>query len=266
MERVPVLSIAMMAVSCAVAFAIPVLLFLYFRKRKGADVPPFWIGCVVFLAFALVLESAVHRLILGSAAGAVIRGSLWLYAAYGGLMAGLFEETGRLLAFCTVLKKYRDRDVDALMYGAGHGGFEAAAVLGITMLSNLAYSLLINLGGSAAVTAPLSGDQLAQVEAAFATLITTPPLHFLVGSAERVFAAALQLALSVLVWFAVKDRRSRALFPLAILIHALVDAVTVLLAGWGVPLLLLEALIGVLAALTALLARRVWTRRVSPSA
>ena len=54
-------------------------------------------------------------------------------------MAGIFEETGRFLAFKTVLRKKQGKDINALMYGAGHGGFEAAALLGITMINNIIY-------------------------------------------------------------------------------------------------------------------------------
>lgn len=57
------------------------------------------------LLFAMVLEQIVHSIVLGSPAGIVIRNHLWLYALYGSLMAGLFEETGRFLAMRYVLKK-----------------------------------------------------------------------------------------------------------------------------------------------------------------
>jgi uncharacterized membrane protein YhfC len=89
------------------------------------------------LLFAFVLEQIVHSIVLTSPAGTKIQGSIWLMALYGGLMAGLFEETGRFLAFKTILRSKRNNDANALMYGAGHGGFEAMMILGITMISNL---------------------------------------------------------------------------------------------------------------------------------
>ena len=87
------------------------------------------------LLFAFILESGAHRIVLSLPAGSVIKGSIWLYALYGGFMAGLFEETGRYLAFSFALKKYRAKNVNALMYGAGHGGFEAVVVVGLTMIN-----------------------------------------------------------------------------------------------------------------------------------
>ena len=255
---VPVTTIISMAISCLAGFAIPVILFIYFRRKKQADILPFFVGCGVMLVFALILESAVHRIVLGSSVGERIRNNIWLYALYGGLMAGLFEETGRFLAFKTVLRKKTDKDVNALMYGAGHGGFEAAVLLGISMISNIGLAVMINSGTISSVTGALSGDALAQLEAGLETLIATPSYTFLVGILERIFAVTLQIALSVLVWFAAKNRNRLYLYPVAILIHFFVDAAAVVLAQYNVPILAIEAVICVLTVLTALLAKRIW--------
>ena len=116
---VSTLSIVFMAAAGVLSVCFPVALFVYFRRKKGADVLPFFVGCAVMLLFAFVLESLAHSVVLGSPAGAAIRENVWLYALYGGLMAGLFEETGRYLAFKTVLKKSLSNNANALMYGAG---------------------------------------------------------------------------------------------------------------------------------------------------
>jgi len=108
-ENVPTLSIVFMVISCLIAFLVPVGLLLYFRIKKKADILPFFVGCAVMLIFAFVLEQLAHRLILGSAAGMIIQKNTLLYALYGGLMAGLFEETGRFVAFKTVLKRKQER-------------------------------------------------------------------------------------------------------------------------------------------------------------
>ena len=261
--KVPALSIVCMTVSALVGFGIPVLLFFWGRKKKHADVLPFFIGCAVMLLFALTLESLVHQLVFLTPPGKKMQENLWAYACYGGLMAGIFEETGRFIAFKTVLRKKTDKDVNALMYGAGHGGFEAAALLGFSMVSNIALALLINTGFSSLITRNLTGEALEQTEAAFAALTDTAPAMFLVGSIERVFAVILQIALSVFVWFAAKNSRKRFLFPAAILIHFFVDAVAVILSGYGLPILAVEAVIGVMSGLAALAAKLVWKREVS---
>ena len=262
---VPSLSIVCMAISCAVSFCLPVILLLYFRKKKGADFLPFFIGCAVMLVFALILEAAVHTVVLATPAGAFIQDHLWLYALYGGFMAGLFEETGRWIAFRTVLKHRQDKDANALMYGAGHGGFEAAAIVGVAMINNLVWSVMINSGNSAAVTDSLTGDTLAQVQQSMQTLVSTPSYQFLLGGVERIFAVAIQISLSVLVWFSVRRPGRGYLYPAAILLHLIVDAVTVILSGMGISTILLEAVIGCLAVLIALLAKGIWKRLAAES-
>ena len=255
---VPSLTIVCMAISCAVSFCLPVILLLYFRKKKGADFLPFFIGCAVMLVFALILEAAVHTVVLATPAGAFIQDHLWLYALYGGFMAGLFEETGRWIAFRTVLKHRQDKDANALMYGAGHGGFEAAAIVGVAMINNLVWSVMINSGNSAAVTDSLTGDTLAQVQQSMQTLVSTPSYQFLLGSVERIFAVAIQISLSVLVWFSVRRPGKGYLYPAAILIHFAVDAAAALLSGFGVNVILIEVVVAVLTAAAALFARRLW--------
>ncbi|MBQ9322755.1 MAG: YhfC family intramembrane metalloprotease, partial [Clostridia bacterium] len=98
---VPALSMALMAAAMVFAFGAPIVLLFYYKKR-GAQVLPFFIGCAVFVVFALILEALVHNIVLkGLPVGEKIMGNTLLYALYGGLMAGLFEETGRFLAFKT---------------------------------------------------------------------------------------------------------------------------------------------------------------------
>lgn len=255
---VPVLSMVFMAVSCSVCFLVPLALFMYLRLVKKADVYPFFAGCAVILLFAFILESGMHNLVLNSAAGPAIRNNIWLYALYGGLMAGLFEETGRYLAFAFALKKYRSKNVNALMYGAGHGGFEAIAIVGLTMINNITWSVMINNGSISTLLESLSGDQLTQAQQSIALLSTTPSYQFLLGGVERLLAIALHIALSVIVWFAVKWEGKLYLYPVAILIHFAVDAAAALLSGLGINLFIIEALIAVLTAAAVLFARRLW--------
>ena len=255
---VPILSIVFMAVSCAICFLVPLALFLYLRLVKKADIYPFFAGCAVMLLFAFILESGMHNLVLSSPAGAVIRNNIWLYALYGGFMAGLFEETGRYLAFAFALKKYRAKNVNALMYGAGHGGFEAIVITGITMINNIIWSVMINNGSISSMLSSLSGDQVAQAEQSVTLLTTTPSYQFLLGCVERLLAIALHIALSVIVWFAVKWNGKFYLYPAAILIHFAVDAAAALLSGLGVNVILIEIVVAVLTAASALFARRLW--------
>jgi len=149
----------------------------------------------------------------------------------------------------TVLRKKRGNVANALMYGAGHGGIEAVLLLSLSMISNLVYSLMVNAGTADPTTV-----------SAAATLSQTAPWMFLVGGLERIGAVALHVSLSVLVWFAVKNKKAFALYPLAILLHALVDFAAVAMSQSGVNVWLIEGAVFVLAGGCAALAVLVWKR------
>ena len=67
------------------------------------------------------------------------------------------------------------------------------------------------------------------------------------------------ISLSVLVWFAAKKPGKLWFFPMAILLHAVMDGLTVILAP-RLPLYTMEASLVVMALLLVLLARTVWKR------
>ena len=149
---VPGASIAGMVFSLVVSFALPIGLFVYAKKKLGAKTAPFFIGCGVFFVMVLMLEAAIHRIVF-QLAGEALTGSVILYAVYGGLMAALFEETGRYIAMRFLVKPLDFPN--AFMYGAGHGGVEAMLLCGVASISNIASAVMINSGTMSAQLATL---------------------------------------------------------------------------------------------------------------
>lgn len=226
------------------AAAVPLGTMVFLHKRGGTWAA-FLIGAGTFLLFAMILERLFHALILFSGAGAVIQGNIWLYGLYGGLAAGLFEETGRFLAFQFALRRRQDR-ITSLAYGIGHGGMEAFLIAGLTMVNNLI------LGLTYANAEALSPEIAAMVE----TLLTTPAGMFLWSGFERLSAMALHMALSVLVFASVHTGRRR-LYPAAVLVHAGVNFAAVVVNSY-LPVAATELLILALTAGSALWAARVY--------
>lgn len=258
---VSTVSIIFIVMNLLLGIVFPVGLLIFFKKKYNVSVKSFFVGCGVMFLFALVLEQQVHAVVLGSSIGASITGNIWLYALYGGLMAGLFEESGRFLAIRFVLKKEHADDHNALMYGAGHGGFEAFVILTISMINNLIYSVMINTGQTEALLAPLDEVSKGTLQTAFDTLITTPSWQFLMSPVERIAALSAQIALSVIVWFAASGKQSRvSLLLLAIVLHAILDVVAVVLSGTGVPIIAIEAVLWIMAAVYVFFARVIWKK------
>lgn len=246
---IPVWSIVAMLFSALVGIGVPVVLYIVYRK-KGANHLPFWIGCITFVLFAFVLERLTLSVVMKTPFWTAVSGNLLLYGIVAGLFAGVFEETGRFLAFKTVLRKKRGNDQNALMYGAGHGGIEAILLLSAPMVINSIIAMQFNAG----VNSPFGGVNEAQM------LINTPYWMLLVGAIERIAAITIHISLSVLVWFAAKNGKRFWLFPLAILLHLFVDAVAVILSGAGLSVWIIEGAVYVIAIALVFLAIAVWKK------
>ncbi len=236
-----------MLLAALFSVALPVVLLLVWRKKTGARTLPFFVGMLVFFLFAMVLERLVNDFVLQSA-GVV---SLFLrdhdvaYIIYGSVIAGVFEETGRYLAFRTVLRNHTEKRT-AVTYGIGHGGIEMILVLGLSYAMMLA-ALLTN-GSGEALGVYFSSAQL-----------QTPGT---VGLAvlERLFAISAHIGLSVFVFFSVWDAQRLWYYPLAIWLHALIDVPAVLWQRDLLPLWQTEAIVGVLSVVILLLGISVYRK------
>jgi uncharacterized membrane protein YhfC len=227
---VPGLSIVFMAVSAILAIGIPVCLFIVARKRFNAKVVPMLFGIAGFVVFALLLESLVHRIVIGRY---VSTSTPALYVIYAAFMAGIFEETARFIAFKILIRKYEGIGT-ALSYGIGHGGIESILLAGVGMISSIVTSIIINTGNISYITGSLQGETLAAANNQLQALFATAPYMFLVSGFERMFAIAVHLSLSVVVFYSVFGKNKVWLYPLAILLHAIVDIPAVIFQIGGI--------------------------------
>jgi uncharacterized membrane protein YhfC len=229
--------------------------FLYLVIKKKRTVVPILVGAAVFVLFQLIIRIPLLGVLSGMVWYQVMAAQPWLYGAFLGLTAGIFEEMGRF-AGMTLLRKNR-RWIDGLAFGVGHGGIEAVVLVGLTNVNNLILAVMIN-NGSFKMLRPALG---AQADVALSQLTSAAPHDILIGGGERIFAFAIQIALSILVLYAI-HRRRYILIPAAILLHMLVDAPIVILPqvfGWsiyGVELFL--AAMAVIAVVFIVLSRRLW--------
>ena len=227
---VPVSSLIMMAANAFLGIAVPVCLAVYLVRKHRARLSSILIGAGTFILFALVLESILHQLVLKGPHRSDILGNTLLYALYGGLAAGVFEETGRFLSMKFLMKKEPSKPLPGIAYGVGHGGAEMLILFGITMINNIVISALINSGQADAIFAKVPEEAAGQLQAQLDQLQTLGAGTLLIGLWERFSALILHLGLSMLVWVAVrKGGKWLWLFPAAIVLHAIVDAGAVLL-------------------------------------
>ncbi len=233
------IAVAAMIFTLVVSIGVPIVLMIVWKVKTKASLVPFVIGAGTFIVFALILESIMHQIVLG-ATGDSITGNVWLYALYGGLAAGVFEETGRLVSMKFLMKKSLSKE-NGIMYGIGHGGIEAIIIIGLSYISNLAMTFVINSGMVDTIKTGIPEADQAVMQAVDA-LVTTPAWQFACAGIERVSAITLHICLSYFVYRAVKDSKW-IYYILAVAIHAFVDAGTVLLLGTSAGVLLVEVLL-----------------------
>ena len=220
----------MMAVNAVLGIAVPVCLSVYLVRKHHARLSTILIGAGTFILFALVLESIMHQLVLKGPHGASILDNTLRYAIYGGLAAGVFEETGRFLSMKFLMKKEPSAPLPGVAYGIGHGGVEMLIIFGITMINNLVISALINSGQTDVIFSKVPDEAVEQLRSQLDQLQTIGVGTLIIGIWERFSALVLHLGLSMMVWLAVrKGGKWLWLFPAAIALHAIVDAGAVLL-------------------------------------
>lgn len=194
------------------AFLFPLILFIVWRKKTNCKWIAFIVGAICFTVFANGLESVVHYYFLSTNEITLtfFTNHLGLYALYGGLMAGLFEETGRLLGFKLLLSKYKTKET-AIGYGIGHAGIECVLTLGVTYLL---YALV--LGGMSLGDGQTNSIILQSIDQINAGLASVAML-------ERLIATSVHIGLSILVFKAANVKGCFYLYPVAILLHMITD-------------------------------------------
>lgn len=237
------LSIAAMLVSTLVVFALPMILGVIFLRRWGASPLAVGVGVLGFLVPQVLIRIPVLQWLNQQPFYQELAAQPWFLALFLSLTAGLFEETGRWIGYRYLLKN-RLQFKNALAYGVGHGGFEAIFLVGLGYLNLIIFSFMINNGTFDSLAAPQLGLAAEEIRT---QLISTPSYLYLVGGLERVFAIAVQLGLSVLVFYSVKRQEAR-FYWLAVLLHMLVNLPAVLLVSAGVGILWIELWVAICAA------------------
>jgi len=240
-ETVSIVAIIGMVVSLIIALGLPIVLLIYWRKTQKANILSAGIGAVAFIIFALILEQIVHAVVL-NLSGDLIRENIVIYGLYGGACAAVFEEFGRLVAMKFFMKNTLDKQ-NAIMYGIGHGGIEAIIIIGLSEVSNIATSLVINTVGVNTIISAVPVEQQSLVYEQVSALWETPSYAFYMGGVERISSIFLHIALSYLVYRCVKYGEKKFM-ALALLLHFLVDFGTVVLNSKA-PIWVVEAVLAV---------------------
>jgi len=250
---VPVFSFIFMIISAIISIGLPIGLFFAWRKKYSLKFMPLLLGAAAFMLFK-GLEQVMHFIVLQpdeSSGIALMWSDPILYVIYGVLAAGIFEETGRFVAFHLLKRTYKDLGT-GLSYGIGHGGTEAVLIAGLAMISSIIMSVMINTGD----IARLGNDPstLAEIE----EFSRISPIMFFAPGFERIIAISLHISLSILVWCSVRVKGKLWLYPAAIILHAIVNIIPAMYQAHIITnIWLIEGLLIIPTALIALAAYKV---------
>ena len=207
-------------------FIIPIIPVIYFIIKKTLKKLSFLmmlIGAITFIFFALVFEKIVHLIVLSLFP--LFQRSIWGFGFYGAFMAGLFEETGRLIIFKLILAKFKDFTIDnlnSIYYGIGHGGIE---VYLIVTLSNLNYYFYCKSAISGKLDENIKNMKQEEINSLLLLFkainkITNLEVFYVVY--ERINAVTFHICASVIVWIGVMKNKI-FLYFIAFFLHFLID-------------------------------------------
>ena len=237
----------LITVALIFSFVLPIGLVIWWKKKTGEKLWPFIAGAICFTVFAMVLEQILHTfcVVLDNPVSNIIKNNAIAYMLYGALAAGIFEETGRLFGFKVLLKKYNEKKT-AIAYGIGHGGIEVIFILGITYLLYFLAICNVTVGTEEATKTLLNT----------ASAIKTGDICL--AMIERIATVIVHISLSMIVFVAARVKGKMWLYPVAILMHALIDAPAALFqAGVGIPLMAIEAMLIVLAVIYFFIGKKI---------
>lgn len=207
-----------LAASAAIALGVPVLLGLVAWRVFRAPAVGWLIGAGTFFVSQVVLrlpwQIAIGVWLQKSHASPTV---MWSWLAVSAFTAGLFEETGRFVAYRWLFKDRTARG--GVMLGLGHGGLESMLLVGLSLVVNVLLYLALANGQSFGIPEaqrPLVVEQFNAL---------TPGLA-LAGGVERLSSMAVHVGLSVLV-LQVFRRGSKWWLAFAIAFHTLSNLVGV---------------------------------------
>ncbi len=223
-----------LGLGAALSVIITLAIALVWKIKKKEPFTTILVGAVTFILAALLIEKTIQNVLVfptqmglpDHAASQFINARPILWSVVLGLFPGVFEETGRFVAFKTVLKNRRNRET-SISYGIGHGGIEVILAFSVTYITYIAYGIMINSGGFQALidqVASQAPDQVSAMQTLADQLAAISFADIGVGLFERVFAFLFHVGASILVFYAARDKGKLWLYPLAIILHTALDS------------------------------------------
>lgn len=220
-------------IACAIASVlttlIPILVSIVLLVRKKINTASYFCGVGTFFISQVVLRIPILSLLTTFVPSYKEFSSTMLgVILIGGLSAGLFEETARLIG-AKVLSKHDDVSLkDSISLGLGHSLCEVILITGITYVVHFTVLIMINSNTFETFMSALS-EQAINDQLKYYTSLTV--LDYVLGIMERCSAIMLHIIDTMLVFYGVKIKKYRY-YLLAIAIHTVFNSLAVILSTY----------------------------------
>jgi uncharacterized membrane protein YhfC len=240
---IPTLSIIGMAVSGAIAILLPVVLAIVFYRSHRFRISFLFMGAAAFFISQIILRSTILNLLALTSFHKSMVDNLVYLVIIGAFSAGLFEESARYGGF-SLLKKNGLTWADAVAFGIGHGGVESILLVGLSQISNVVTSILIQTGTFDSMVASSLGEKAGEIKAVY---LDTAPALFFASGLERILVMPVHICLSVLVCLAIIKKKP-ILLIISILLHTLVNVPAVFAQVFELNIWLVEGILFIMSA------------------
>lgn len=210
---------------------VPLIVSIIMLVRKKWNVKPFFIGVLAFFISQIVLRIPLLNILSNvSKEFTTFYSSILGTILIGGLSAGLFEETARLIGAKIVSKKDALTFKDSLSFGFGHALCEVVLLVGLTQFSNLIVYFMINAGNfhDIMISNGIKESQYAQYLQQYTSVQAIDYVYSLI---ERCSSVMFHVMNTILVFYGVKSKKYW-FYLLAILLHTIFNSIAVLIGSY----------------------------------
>ena len=233
-------SFVLMGIGAFIAIVVPIVIAIVWCRKKKEPFTTVLIGAAAFMLFAVMIEKIIQNVLIipgqmglpETPVSMFINARPFLLAFLLGMFPGVFEETGRLIAFKTLLCRRTWRET-SISYGIGHGGVEVVFAVGLSLIAYIALGFAINSGEAIKEFEETLKEMdqpwmIEQMNSQMKTITGFDLTSLCTLLIERVFAVLFHIGASILVFYACRDKKKFWLYPLAIVIHTVIDGIAAL--------------------------------------
>lgn len=226
------MSVMIACLICAIITTLlPIIISVVLLVRKKLNVMPYFIGVLAFFISQICLRMPIMSILSATSKQYVEFTSTMLGAILvGGLTAGLFEETARLISAKILLKKDRLSFKDGVSFGVGHALCEVIILVGISMVFNLMVLIMINTDTfyDLMLATGIKDEQYNQYLNIYTS---TQVIDFIYALMERCSVIMFHIFNTLIVFYGVKLKKY-GYYILAILLHTAFNGLSLVLSTY----------------------------------